>query len=505
MTTTDTVSRNTAGLSDQQILAAATASDRVFVEAGPGTGKTTVSAHRFGVARYSADSRMDPRAVVAVSFTRAATRSLTHRIQRLWGRQVMAWPHRVVTLDTIMNELLHELLGVGLLRWPNDHTQLTIEDSWSSFAPVAWTRTSYTISITNGDIHIQRAFRPTERSAVPATVCIPQLENGVCTHDDVRTVLQLALDDPAILAFARERFSTTTRALIVDEVFDANDLDITIIDVAIEAGTEVTLVGDRWQALYAFRGAKPALVSALLTRRGFQTVELTRSFRWQHPDQARLAEQLRARQPVRLPIASHTTDLAGLDVVLASWWKELWELGPGVLPLAFHGFKGGIEEAATVLVLDYVTRNILDLNAIYINDALTSLAISDRDTPLQIGAELQAITETLKGGDDKKSVIEAYGQLSRLIAQISPRRLRPAHASHTQGLKRIQQRLAYPGRPVPALTTHQAKGNEWNAVGVRLSDDWRKAVARGLDPERESDRKLYVACTRAHLLTVEVS
>ncbi|MFI7524020.1 ATP-binding domain-containing protein [Nocardia salmonicida] len=57
---------------------------------------------------------------------------------------------------------------------------------------------------------------------------------------------------------------------------------------------------------------------------------------------------------------------------------------------------------------------------------------------------------------------------------------------------------------MPALTTHQAKGNEWNAVGIRLSDDWRRAVARGLDPERESDRKLYVACTRAHLLTVEV-
>lgn len=496
--------RRTAGLTGEQCLAAAGVSDRVFVEAGPGTGKTTVSAHRFGVARFSAHSRTNLRAVVAVSFTRSATRTLSERIHRLWGRQAMVWPHRVVTLDTIMNELLHALLDVGLLRWPNGHTQLAVEDSWSSFASAVKTRTTYTISITNGDINIQRDFLLKERWAVPSTVCMPLLHNGVCTHDDVRTVLKLAFNNPAILAYARDRFGTTIRALIVDEVFDANDLDIVVIDTAIEAGIEVTLVGDRWQALYAFRGARPALVSALLNSRSFRTVQLTRSFRWQHVDQARLAERLRARQPVSLPKASHKTDLAGLDVVLAEWWRDLWELGPGVLPLAFQGFKGGNEEAATVLLLDYVTRNVFGLNAIYIRDALIALALADLQNPSQIDAELQSIVETLRSDDSQQAVDEAYAQLAELIAAISPRRLRPAHQNHTDGLKRIQQRLAYPGRPVPALTTHQSKGSEWNAVGVRLSEDWRKAITRGLDPERESDRKLYVACTRAHHLTVEV-
>ena len=69
----------------------------------------------------------------------------------------------------------------------------------------------------------------------------------------------------------------------------------------------------------------------------------------------------------------------------------------------------------------------------------------------------------------------------------------------------VQDRPAYPGRPVPGLTTHQAKGGEWEAVGVRLTPEERNTLARGLEVGRDTDRKLYVACTRARLLTVEVT
>ncbi|WP_341716487.1 hypothetical protein QQG74_21035 [Micromonospora sp. FIMYZ51] len=40
-----------------------------------------------------------------------------------------------------------------------------------------------------------------------------------------------------------------------------------------------------------------------------------------------------------------------VDVVLSLWWKDLWDLGGAVLPLAFHAFKGGYEEAAIGSVL----------------------------------------------------------------------------------------------------------------------------------------------------------
>jgi DNA helicase-2/ATP-dependent DNA helicase PcrA len=213
---------------------------------------------------------------------------------------------------------------------------------------------------------------------------------------------------------------------------------------------------------------------------------------------------LRAGQPVSLPVTSHETDLAGLDVVLSLWWKRLWELGPGVLPLAFQAFKGGHEEAAATLLLNHATRSIFSLDATYLNDALTALAITDRNVPRQIEPQLQEIAETLQAGG-KASVTAAYGQMANLVSHISPRRLRPAHHSHTSRLALVQSRLAYPGRPVPGLTTHQAKGGEWEAVGVRLAPEERNTLTGGLKVGRDTDRKLYVACTRAHLLTTEVT
>jgi DNA helicase-2/ATP-dependent DNA helicase PcrA len=98
----------------------------------------------------------------------------------------------------------------------------------------------------------------------------------------------------------------------------------------------------------------------------------------------------------------------------------------------------------------------------------------------------------------------AYSELSALVSSVSPRSLRPAHHSHTKRLALVGERLAYTGQPVPGLTTHQAKGGEWRTVGVRLKDEERAALARGLTVDRDTDRKLYVACARAQYATVEL-
>lgn len=69
----------------------------------------------------------------------------------------------------------------------------------------------------------------------------------------------------------------------------------------------------------------------------------------------------------------------------------------------------------------------------------------------------------------------------------------------------MQERLAYPDRPVPGLTPHQAKSGECRAVGVRMTAEERKSLARGLTVGRDTDRKLYVPCTRAQPSTVKVT
>jgi DNA helicase-2/ATP-dependent DNA helicase PcrA len=490
------------GLTSEQRLAAATRTPNIFIEAGPGTGKTTVSAHRFAVQRFGPEFRTDGRAVVAVSFTRAATKNLVRRVQRLWGPSAISWPHRVVTLDTVMCDLVHDLLQAGMLRWPNGHTTLNVHDSWASFSGSTWNRTAYAVVVDGTEVAIKQGWVARSRSSIPATVSVPLLLGGTCTHEDIRDVLEQALANPRFSAFVSARLQAGIRSLVVDEVFDANDLDIAIVEAAINAGIAVTMVGDPWQALYVFRGARPEVVPQLLERTGIRSLSLTQSFRWKDTKQQVLAQRLRAGQPVTLPVQDHHGGICGVDVVLALMWKPLWDLGGGVLPLAFHAFKGGTEEAAATLLLNHVTRNIFSLDATYLNDALTALAITDRDVPRQLESELQGVAAMLRIRG-RPALNAAYNRLLEIVRTVSPRTLRPAHHSHTHRLALIQDRLAHPGRPVPGLTTHRAKGGEWDAVGVRITDGERHALAGGLSVAEDTHRKLYVACTRARHHTME--
>lgn len=87
---------------------------------------------------------------------------------------------------------------------------------------------------------------------------------------------------------------------------------------------------------------------------------------------------------------------------------------------------------------------------------------------------------------------------------MSARELRPPHHSHTKRLAQLQERLIFSGRPVPGLTAHQAKGCEWQVVGLHLKPEEQEALAAGLDSTRDLHRKIYVACTRARERTVEL-
>jgi DNA helicase-2/ATP-dependent DNA helicase PcrA len=60
------------------------------------------------------------------------------------------------------------------------------------------------------------------------------------------------------------------------------------------------------------------------------------------------------------------------------------------------------------------------------------------------------------------------------------------------------------GSLVPGMTCHQAKGCEWDRVGVRLEEADEEALRRGLNPANEAHRALYVALTRARHLSLAV-
>ncbi len=490
-------------LTREQRVAAASRRPVLYVEAGPGTGKTTVAAHRFGVLRFDPTERGNPKAIIAVSFTRAATVCLRQRVLRFWGPSALTWPHRIVTLDSLISEIVHDLLAEGLVSWPGGHRVLEVHDSWLSFGKTEFGFKTCEIELRNGQVHIR------ERRIYPGEIVYPSdkkaalLRQGTCTHNEVRLVLAWALQDKNCVARIRERLGGAFRAFIVDEVFDADTLDISVIEAVISANVPVTVVGDPWQALYVFRGAKPDLVNNLIDRSDFAKRQLVRSFRWTSRSQLSLAADLRLGVGVVLPPFIERVDESYPDVVLATAWKSLWDVGDWVLPLAFKSFGGTAEEAAATLLLDHVTKRVFGENATYLADSLTTLGISDPRIVDQLQGDLASVLQVLQSETGDAATV-AYRQLLFVLGKVSTASFRAVRGNYTKRLQSILERVASQKTLVLGLSVHQAKGREWAVVGVRMDKKESALLMNGLSSDKDSDRKLYVACTRAREKTVEV-
>ena len=71
----------------------------------------------------------DGHSILAVSFTRSATKDLKGRITGRWGSDALTWPHHTITLDTLHGDLVG-LLRTGRIQWPGGHTDLEVLDVW---------------------------------------------------------------------------------------------------------------------------------------------------------------------------------------------------------------------------------------------------------------------------------------------------------------------------------------------------------------------------------------
>ncbi|MEU2779047.1 UvrD-helicase domain-containing protein [Streptomyces sp. NPDC007162] len=480
-------------LTPRQLMASGSPHGRVYVEAAPGSGKTTVSALRFGLHRFAATT--DGRAVVAVSFTRSATEELRNRVIQHWGPSSVTWPHRIVTLDTLLCDLLFHLLQEGVLQWPGGHTDLEVLDTWRTALPVKPRRIRPVLSIDSGQVVI-RTVDESQSASHPSVMDFRKaISEGRCTHDNVREALQGALATSEARKALTSYFETAIRSLTVDEVFDANDLDRDIFSLAASGCRSLTLVGDPWQALYQFRGARPAAMTRYINENSFTTHRLDESFRWGSDGQASLTRQLRRQMPVQL-IPGLAQDA---DVVIAHRWQALWGADPHVLPLAIKPGVGQIQEAICTLLLNEITQQALGLQAVFLHDALATLGLEKEDLATTLHSCLQDAVSQLKDGTPSRRVWQSLSDgLTDLIPALAAQRYA---RSPLLALNRLQLRLG-DDQLVPGLTCHQSKGREWNTVAIKLSTADISALALGLDPTEADHRALYVALTRARLNTL---
>jgi DNA helicase-2/ATP-dependent DNA helicase PcrA len=482
-------------LSDEQKLAAATDATRVFIEAGPGSGKTTVAAERYGVLRF--DGPTCGPGLLALSFARSARGELEDRVRRRWGSHALRWPHRVWTLDSLHRGIVGHLLRTGAITWPGGHTQLTVHDSWQGHRGSRKLRSGdyrrvvrlygrQVVSDARRVHHIGHGY--SQKQPYEA-----MLRDGVCTHDEVRQLLEAAVGNCALRTAVEEFLQTTTKALIVDEVFDGNWLDLEIVELAAVAGVPTTVVGDPWQALYEFRGARPDLVWDIITRLSFEPFQVEGSFRFITAEMRQLAHELRRGAGVSV----HPGTAREVDVVLAAEWKPLWAAGDQVLPLAFGQLQNRTDAAMAILLEWLITSHF---GRIPTRGAEAALVLGMEPDILRGDlTPLGPVRDCLAGGtaQDARAALDLLRRIvGTMCSGYIPKLKDSAEASRIKRLQSLARRLGK-AQLIPGMSIHHAKGREWDHVGVRLSDADQYQLARGLSQQRASDRALYVALTRA--------
>ncbi|MFB4305059.1 UvrD-helicase domain-containing protein [Actinomadura sp. GTD37] len=482
----------TGGLTDEQLTAVCARARCTYIEAAPGSGKTTVAAMRFGLYRFAG---MAEDTVVGLSFTRSATNELQQRIRLRWGARALTWPHRVMTFDALLERLLGHVLETGLIKWPGGLTSITVNDTWKGRAEHKWGTRRPTLLLNGRDIAVGTR-RARQENHVEYTDFVARVTDGECTHDEVRAVLDAALDLEDVRDAIARLLIDSIGTLIVDEIYDANQLDLRLVELACLWGLRVTIIGDPWQALYGFRGASPDLVPKLVAAQDFVCVPLTRSFRFSTDEARTLSAELRQGHAVALPAKVPVQS----DIVLAGTWKLLWECPHSVLPLSF-GTPETTNAAAILMLLNRLTTTALGQRAVFLPDALAGLGI-DEEALNRLADPLSEILESMRGSSDIDSSYEA---LIRVIGGESTRTFKRKHRTHTRKMEAIRTRLLANGSGfVAGLTVHQAKGREWNNVGVRLTENESALLSTGLRSGQESHRRLYVALTRARQATTAI-
>lgn len=452
-------------LTDAQVVAAAAQERLVNVVSAPGSGKTTVAAERFGYQRYLAG---DLRGVLGLTFNRAAAAELRRRIRTRWGANCIRPAHRVVTFDRLHIDLLTRLLREDKLAWPHGRTALDVRDDYRGAKGFRFLQAGSYLRIAGLDanrsiVSNSRRVKKPETGIGSVADHRAVLGAGIVSHDDVRWILRAAMQIDELRQFAANWLSVNYRALVIDEVYDADDLDLAVAHLAAESGLSVTLIGDPWQALYKWRGARPELVEKLLnsTSEQFVAYEQPESFRFCGDQMPRLAADLRAAAGVTLPSITSTD----IDVALARNWTQLWSVGDNILPLAFRTVNNATDAALT-LCLDVVTRSRLGIEAHGREGAIAKLGLDRDQLQMKQDQVFGPLIADLRDGKAESEVLDGLREAIQSFGVRRPSRLSDdKEAAAAMQLARLAARLTQP-IVIPGLTVSRPRGANGIVLGL---------------------------------------
>ena len=279
-----------AGLDPEQRAAALAVRGPVCILAGAGTGKTRAITHRIA---YAVDTgAVDPRHVLAVTFTTRAAGELRGRLRGLGAAQVAArtfhsaalrqlqyfWPRAVGgSMPGVVSSkvpLLAEVAGRSRLR-------LSASELRDVAAEIEWMKAlqrppdDYQASV-----HLAHRLPPREAAEVTALYAgyedLKVGKNVLDFEDLLLHATALLETEPSVAEEVRAQY----RYFVVDEYQDVNPAQQRLLDAWLGGRDDICVVGDPEQTIYSFAGASPHYLTGFAGRYPQATVvRLVRDYR----------------------------------------------------------------------------------------------------------------------------------------------------------------------------------------------------------------------------------
>ncbi|HYP52990.1 MAG TPA: UvrD-helicase domain-containing protein, partial [Pyrinomonadaceae bacterium] len=257
-------------LNERQREAVTTTEGPLLILAGAGSGKTRVITVR--IAYLIAERGVEPRNILAVTFTNKAAQEMRERVQKLLAGQRLASAPLISTFHSLCVRILRqhiEALGEGYTRSftiydQDDSTRVVkaaIKDLGYDDQRLAPRQTQSAISHAknsglDAEAFAARVEHGDERRAAVARVFRLYEErlasNNALDFDDLLIkAVRLLRKSEEVRAYYNEKF----RYILVDEYQDTNSLQFALIHFLTEKQQNVCVVGDENQSVYRWRGA----------------------------------------------------------------------------------------------------------------------------------------------------------------------------------------------------------------------------------------------------------
>lgn len=517
------------GLNPSQLAAVTSTAAPLCILAGAGSGKTRVLTRR--IAWRAATGDLDPRHVLALTFTRKAAGELTSRLRALGLRERVAagtfhavayaqlrsrWAERDIAPPVLMTR---KVGFVAQLLTSAERSAPAID----FVAEIEWAKARMVDPDRYPEVARSAGRRPPLSFEAAAAVyeryeAERRARRMIDFDDMLRVCLRDLESDGAFAASQRWRFAH----LFVDEFQDVNPLQAALLEAWRGGRPDLCVVGDPNQAIYSWNGADPDLIRTFVDRHpGAEMLRLTENHR-SSPQILAVANallvggrgvdhdgtQMATRSDGPIPVVRELTDERAEAVAIARSVRD--HHGPGArwssqavlvrsnaqIPLLEDALRSAgipfrVRGAAPLLEQPEVTDALARLKRarVPLSDALHDLAQSIEAADPSLDTDLAA---------QRRANLEALVQMGHdYLAVEDP----PTVSGFLQWLSattRADQPDPF-GDAVEISTFHAAKGLEWPVVHLAGLEQGYLPInhAKTAEAWAEERRLFYVAATRA--------